>query len=146
MAQRDGQPLSRFERSSCLLFERWLSGPGSAGVARTSISLSRGDADGAFFTSCRARESAVAARGLAAVSRERAAEGVLGRVANLARDRPNRVGGVLQPLRLEMRAPAREVGQRRLAHDLREAPCERRAGDVYLARERLDRPWLGRPR
>ena len=92
------------------------------------------------------REPPVAAGGLAAVPRERAVEGVLGRVANLARDCLDRFGGVLQPLRREMHAPAREVGQRWLAHDLREAPCECRAGDVYLACERLDRPWLGRPR
>src|SRR5205085_9303060 len=101
------------------------------------------DADGAFFTSCGACESAVAAGGLAAVPRESAVEGVLGRVADLARDRLDRFGGVLQPLRREMHAPAREVGQRRPANDFREAPCERCAGDVYLACERLDRPWLG---
>src|SRR5437762_3503305 len=102
-------------------------------------------ANGTFCTSCGARESAVATRGLAAESRERAVEGVLGRIADLARDRPNRFGGVLQPLRREMQAPAREVGERWLAYDLREAPCECRAGDVYLACERLDRPWLGGP-
>src|SRR5207247_2756474 len=103
-------------------------------------------ADGTVFTSCGACESAVAAGRLAAVPRERAVEGVFGRVANLARDCLDRFGGVLQPLRREMHAPAREVGQRRLAHDLREAPCECRAGDVYLACERLDRPWFAWPR
>src|SRR5438094_9605330 len=92
-------------------------------------------ANGTFCTSCGARESAIAARGLAAVPRERAVEGVLGRIANLARDRPNRFGGVLEPLRREVHAPAREVGQRWLAHDLREAACECRARGVYLASE-----------
>jgi hypothetical protein len=95
--------------------------------------LQGGPAAGLFFTSCGARESAVPARGLAAVSGERAVEGVLGGVADLAGDRPDRVGGVPQPLRGEVHAPAREVGQRRLAHDLREAACERRAGDVDQA-------------
>src|SRR5438270_11070372 len=112
-------------------------------AARNSSSLIR--ANGTFFTSCGALESAVATRGLAAVPRERAVEGVLRRVADLSRDRPDRFGGVLQPLRREVHAPAREVGQRRLAHDLREAPCECRAREVYLACERLDRPWFAWP-
>src|SRR5436190_23159375 len=95
--------------------------------------------------SCGAREPPVAAGGLAAVPRERAVEGVLGRVANLAGDRPDCVSGVLQSLRREVHAPAREVCQWWLAHDLREAPRERSAREVDLECERVDRPLLGRP-
>src|SRR5438874_13689184 len=72
------------------------------------------------LSSCRSgdsREPPVAAGGLAAVPRERAVEGVLGRVANLAGDRPDCVSGVLQSLRREVHAAARGVGEWWLAYD-----------------------------
>ena len=78
------------------------------------------------------------------MARERAVEGVLGRVADRAGDRLDRLVAVAQAARGELHPPAREVRQRRLADLLGEPPRERRARDVGGGGERLDRPRLGR--
>src|SRR5438132_3815537 len=119
LSLHDALPISRGAgASAALLWERRR--PTGARPRQRSTS-------GTSTPSRGAREPPVAAGGLAAVPRERAVERVRGRVADLAGNRLDCVGGVLQPLRREVHAPAREVRQRWFAHGLGEAPRERGA-------------------
>src|SRR5437764_12074965 len=92
------------------------------GRASPRIRLTWATSSGTSTPSRGAREPPVAAGGLAAVPRERAVERVRGRVADLAGNRLDCGGGVLQPLRREVHATAREVRQRWLAPGPRHVP------------------------
>ena len=86
----------------------------------------------------------VARRRHAELAFERLAERVLRAVADAARDRVDGgVGGLQQPSG-DGHPPPRQVGERRLAGQLGEAPGERRARQSGLRGQRGDRPRLGR--